>query len=125
MDSAWRGATDTSAFWRKLIVVGSGFLGAVAVQHYLKSKREDLPTQQRKSLTIVGYTYAAQIALKIFYIQNTRPIPNHELFIFPVAFPTMMLIPAYFAKPFKEEKDEEKDKVKRRINISNILYGFV
>eukprot|EP01084_Bolivina_argentea_P021085 39162_1 len=118
MDSAWREATNTSSLWRKLIVIGATYGAAELLRYYLNHKRKDLPEYQRKSFTLFGYGYATQVALKVLYIQNTRPVPIQELILFPIAFPVMYLIPAYFAKPFNNKTT----KIPRKVTIANILY---
>ena len=52
--------------------------------------------------------YAAQVAIKLLYIQSHRPVPLDEAITFTIITPFLYLLPAYVAKPEPKNKDRAK-----------------
>ena len=82
-------------------MLGTFIVSSVASWYYLKTKRKDLDKNQKLYLTACGLGYASQVALKLFYIQNNRPVPLEEVLTFVFAAPMFYGLAVFFAKPAK------------------------
>ena len=109
---SWRGIDDTNSWTdvvKRVAPVAAFFASTALTYYYMKKKRKDLSDKQTLYLTLCGLGYTSQIALKLFYVQRQRPVPMAESIAFTITSPLLYLLPAYVAKP---EKDQSINTVK-------------
>eukprot|EP01084_Bolivina_argentea_P076968 139528_1 len=99
-DESWRRQGvkyGIGGFMKRTWIVGSYGLAAYMSYWYIHNKRKDLSFIQQKQFIAWPILYALRQPLQLFYIQNKRPVPMHEMLIYPF-IGIVFLFPIYCAK---------------------------